>query len=137
MALLHEVRGRMRELLAWRYMEGIEHGDRVAAWLLEFKGWYPDPQEVYGDATPLTQPLDQGLYAPCLDIERAIAEAAELFDLIEGNMHNKNGAAPGARETIGQSIEGQALPGCPEERSPSVVESNCAVSFSPRSAPHF
>ena len=81
MTPLYEVRSRMRELLAWHYMEGIEYGDRVAAWLLEFKGWHPDPQEVYGDATPL--PLDQGLYAPCLDIERAIAEAAELFDLIE------------------------------------------------------
>ena len=89
MTLLHEIRSRMRELLAWHYMEGIEHGDRVAAWLLEFGGWLPERY----DETP----LDQGLYAPCLDIERAIAEAAELFDLIEGNVHNINGSAPGAR----------------------------------------
>ncbi len=52
MTLLHEVRGRMRELLAWHYMEGIEHGDRVAAWLHQFGGWMPDPQEAYGDGTP-------------------------------------------------------------------------------------
>ena len=101
---------------------------------LEFGGWMPDPQEVYGDATPLTQPLDQGLYAPCLDIERAIADAAELFDLIENNI---NGLAARARETIGQPREGQALPSCPEEGHTNDAESNCAVSFSPRSTPDF
>ena len=133
MTLLHEVRSRMRELVTWHYMEGIEFKDMVAAWLLEFGGWLPDPQEVYGDATPL--PLDQGLYAPCLDIERAIGEAAELFDLIV--MHNINGSAPGAREEAGQTKEGEALPGCPEEGDSSDAESNFAVSLSPRSAPDF
>ena len=132
MTLLHEIRGRMRELLAWHYMEGIEHGDSVAAWLLEYGGWMPDPQEVYDET-----PLDQGLSAPCLDIERAIAEAAELFDLIEGNVHNINGSAPGARETIGQSIEGQALPGCPEEGDSSDAESNQAVSGAAGATPVF
>ena len=118
-------------------MEGIEHGDRVAAWLLEFGGWMPDPSELYGDGTPLTRPLDQGLYAPCLDIERAIAEAADLFDLIEGNMHNINGAAPRAREEVGQTREGQTLPSCPEEGHTSDAESNCAVSFSKVNARFF
>ena len=137
MTLLHEVRGRMRELLAWHYMEGLQHGDMVAAWLLEFGGWMPDAQLLYGDGTPLTRPLDQGLYTPCLDIERAISEAAYLFDLIEGNMHNINGSASGAREEVGQPKEGQTLPSCPEAGDPSDAESNCAISFSPRSAPDF
>ena len=131
---LREIRARLRELLAWHYMEGIEHGDRVAALLLEFGGWMPDPQEAYGDATPLTRPLDQGLYAPCLNVERAIAEAADLFDLIEGTI---NGSAPRAREEVGQPREGQTLPSCQEEGDTSDAESNCAVSFSPRSAPDF
>ena len=135
MTLLHEVRRRMRELLVCHYMEGIEFGDRVAAWLLELRGWLPDSQEVYGDATPLTQPLDQGLYAPCLDIERALAEAAELFDLIE--MRNINGSATSSREDVGQPREGEALPSCPEERDSSDAESNFAVSLSPRPAPDF
>ena len=135
MTLLHEIRGRMRELLAWHYMGGIEFGDSVAAWLLEFGGWMPDPQEVYGDATPLTQPLDQGLYTPCLDIERAIADAAELFDLIE--IHNINGSAPGAREEVGQPREGQALPGCPEEGDSSDAESNQAVFGAAGTTPDF
>ena len=132
MTLLYDIRARMRELLAWHYMEGIEHGDMVAAWLLEFGGWMPDPQLLYGDGTPLTQP-PENLYAPCLDIEGAIAEAADLFDLIE---HNINGAASGALEEIGQPFQGQALPSCPEE-GPSDAESNCAISFSPRSTPDF
>ena len=132
MTLLHDIRERMRELLAWHYMESIEHGDMVAAWLLEFGGWMPDPQ-LYGDATPLTRP---DLYAP-LDIERAIAEAADLFDLIEGNMHNINGSASGAREEAGQPREGQALSSGSETRYPSDAESNCAISFSPRPTPVF
>ena len=64
MTLLQEVRRRMRELLAWHYMDGIEFGDKVAQWLLEYGGWLADPQELYGDATPWTQPVDQGMYAP-------------------------------------------------------------------------
>ena len=124
----------MRELLAWHYMESIEHGDMVAAWLLEFGGWMPDPQ-LYGDATPLTRP---DLYTP-LDIERAIAEAADLFDLIEGtinNTNNTNGSASGAREEAGQPREGQTLPSCQEEGHTSDAESNCAISGASGAAPN-
>ena len=54
----------MRELLAWHYMEGIDHGDRLAAWLLEFGGWMPDPQLLYGDGTPMTNHLTRACTLP-------------------------------------------------------------------------
>ena len=50
-----------RDALALHYIDGIcAAGEEVELWLKTHGGWLPDPQEVYGDGTPLTQPEDEG-----------------------------------------------------------------------------
>lgn len=68
-----------REALAAHYIDGIVAGDCVDAWLRAHKGWLPDPQEVYGDGTPLTQPVDEGDYAISANQATAMDDAKKLM----------------------------------------------------------
>ena len=77
----HDVRRRMRDLLAAHYVgEGCVEGPQIEAWLLEGGGWFGDPQVLYGDGTPWTQPVDQGADAPCSNPEQAIYDAEWLLN---------------------------------------------------------
>ncbi len=50
---LRDVRERMRDLLEQHYMVGdVVEGRKIERWLLEYGGWFPDPQEMYGDGWP-------------------------------------------------------------------------------------
>ena len=81
----HDVRRRMRDLLAAHYVgEDCVEGPQIEAWLLEWGRWFPDPQEMYGDATPLTQPVDQGADAHCSTPDQAIYDAECLLNLNGG-----------------------------------------------------
>ena len=61
MESLKFARMQLRELLAIHYMEGTPLGDEAEQCLLRWGGWIPDPQQLYGDGTPWTQPADQGM----------------------------------------------------------------------------
>ena len=51
----------LRYALAAHYVDDLaEAGEEIDAWLRKHGGWLPDPQEIYGDGTPLTQPQDEG-----------------------------------------------------------------------------
>ena len=81
----HDVRRRMRELLAAHYVgESCVQGPQVEAWLHRWGGWFGDPQEMYSDGTPWTQPVDQGTDAPRSNPERAIHDAEWLLKLNGG-----------------------------------------------------
>ena len=126
----HDCRRQMRELLVAHYVgEGCLEGAKIEEWLLEYGGWFPDPQEFYGDGTPWTQPHDQGADAPCGNPGQAICDAEWLLNL--------NGGLTSAREEVGQSREGQTLSGCPEEGDSSDAESNQVISSTSGPAPDF
>ena len=57
-----EAREIFRHALAAHYIEGVgtQAGEQVDGWLKKHKGWLPDPQILYDDGTPLTQPHDEG-----------------------------------------------------------------------------
>jgi hypothetical protein len=66
LAFLAEMEARARNIfrnaLGAHYIDGIgtEAAVHVEKWLMKHKGWFPDPQVLYGDGTPLTQPHDEG-----------------------------------------------------------------------------
>ena len=74
-----EARARMifRAVLVVHYIDGLDPAvaDPVENWLRVHGGWLPDPQVLYGDGTPLTQPADEGTYVTSDRPERAVAEA--------------------------------------------------------------
>ena len=72
-------RGIMRYLLVKKYMDGLPHGDLVEDWLKEHKGWLPDPQEIYGDRTPMTQPCDEGMDVRSEFPQLAVNQAFEIM----------------------------------------------------------
>ena len=81
----HDVRRRMRDLLAAHYVgEECVEGPQIEAWLLEWGGWFPDSSQLFGDGTPWTQPVDQGGDAPCSKPDRAICDAECLLKLNGG-----------------------------------------------------
>ena len=81
----HDVRRRMRELLAAHYVgESCVEGPQIEAWLLEWGGWFGDPQDLYSDGTPWTRPVDQGADAPCRDPDQAVYDAEWLLTLNGG-----------------------------------------------------
>ena len=78
MAAIMEKRARatFRDVLALHYIDGISKtGEEVNVWLKTHGGWFPDPQEVYGDGTPLTQPKDEGWDVMSNEPEKAMKEA--------------------------------------------------------------
>ena len=78
MAAIMEKRARatFRDVLALHYIDGISKtGEEVDMWLKTHGGWFPDPQEVYGDGTPLTQPKDEGWDVMSKETEKAMKEA--------------------------------------------------------------
>ena len=60
-AMESKARRIFRGALALHYIDGLdEAGSQVESWLKKHGGWLPDPQELYGDGTPLDQPVDEG-----------------------------------------------------------------------------
>ena len=61
---LNEMEAKAREIiryaLAAHYVDGDANGQEFDEWLKKHGGWLPDPQELYDDGTPLTQPQDEG-----------------------------------------------------------------------------
>ena len=80
----HDDWRRMRELLAAHYMGDCVEGPQIEAWLHRWGGWFGDPQELYGDGTPWTRPVDQGADAPCSNPDQAIYDAEWLLTLNGG-----------------------------------------------------
>ena len=60
-----------RDVLAAHYIDGHPFGEEADLWLKTHGGWLPDPQEMYGDGTPLTQPRDEGDRVMSKDPENA------------------------------------------------------------------
>ena len=72
-----------RDALALHYIDGIcAAGEEVDVWLKTHGGWFPDPQEVYGDGTPLTQPKDEGWDVMSKEPEKATKEAKGVMSLL-------------------------------------------------------
>ena len=65
----------LRYALAAHYMEGDPNGHEFDAFLKKHGGWLPDPQELYDDGTPLTQPQDEGV-----DVRSTFPEDVVLTD---------------------------------------------------------
>ena len=85
MTAIMEKRAReiFRDALALHYIDGIcAAGEEVELWLKTHGGWLPDPQEVYGDGTPLTQPVDEGWDVMSKEPEKAIKEAKGVMSLL-------------------------------------------------------
>ena len=78
-----EARSLFRDVLAHHYIEGHPCGKDALKWLLKHGGYLPDPQEVYGDGTPLTQPADEGndMKSPSIEV---LCEAGEILNKLEG-----------------------------------------------------
>ena len=75
-----KARSVFREALAAYYIEGGDAGiSEVEAWLKSHKGWMPDPQEIYGDGTPLTQPKDERVDVSSAYPHLAITEAKRVM----------------------------------------------------------
>lgn len=72
-----------RNALCEYYMEGAQGGREAEEWLKAHGGWFPDPQVLYGDGTPLTQPSDEGELVrsstPILAMEEARSVMALLY----------------------------------------------------------
>ena len=82
MAAIMEKRARatFRDVLALHYIDGIcAAGEEVELWLKMHGGWFPDPQEVYGDGTPLTQPKDEGWDVMSTEPEKAMRGAERVM----------------------------------------------------------
>lgn len=77
-----------REALVIHYVDTLAAGDEVDAWLRKHGGWLPDPQELYGDGTPLTQPVDEGLDVFSNSPEIALREAEETMDRLVQSLHH-------------------------------------------------
>ena len=79
-----------RSALAAHYIDGgIEAGEVVEAWLKSHKGYFPDPQELYGDGTPLTQPVDEGDAAASPYPMLALKEAKNVMTLLRNGLQDK------------------------------------------------
>ena len=81
MSAAMETRARIifRNALAAHYIDGITVGDSVDLWLKTHGGWFPDPQEIYGDGTPLTQPIDEGDEVMSTERLQAMLDAKALM----------------------------------------------------------
>ena len=75
-----------RDLLALHYIEDLDAGPLVETWLKNHGGWFPDPQEMYGDGTPLTAPVDEGEDATSADPARAMEDARALMPKLMANL---------------------------------------------------
>ena len=86
-----KARSIFRLALAHHYIDGIEYdvAEEVEAWLKSHKGWLPDPQELYGDGTPLTQPKDEGDAVSSAYPILAIAEAKRAMILLRDSLQKK------------------------------------------------
>ncbi len=85
-AMESKARRVFREALAFHYIEGLEVGPEVDAWLKNHGGWLPDPQELYGDGTPLDQPKDEGDNVDSKDPARAMEDAKGLMSKLLANL---------------------------------------------------
>ena len=88
MQLEKDARNIFRTALVMHYMDGLpKSGDLISEWLKKHGGWFPDPQEIYGDGTPLTQPVDEGV-----DIQsphpNVIYEAGQLLSLLREELQS-------------------------------------------------
>ena len=82
-----KARSVFREALAAYYTEGGDEGiSEVEAWLKSHKGWLPDPQEIYGDGTPLTQPKDEGVDVSSAYPLLVITEARRVIILLRNRL---------------------------------------------------
>ena len=73
-----------RDALALHYIDGISKtGEEVNVWLKTHGGWFPDPQEVYGDGTPLTQPKDEGWDVMSKELEKAMKGAERVMGALK------------------------------------------------------
>ena len=82
-----QARSVFREALAAYYTEGGDEGiSEVEAWLKSHNGWLPDPQEIYGDGTPLTQPKDEGVDVSSAYPLLALAEAKRVMILLRNRL---------------------------------------------------
>ena len=73
-----------RDALALHYIDGISKtGEEVNVWLTTHGGWFPDPQEVYGDGTPLTQPKDEGWDVMSKEPEKAMKGAERVMGALK------------------------------------------------------
>ena len=68
-----------RYVLVAHYIDGHLFGEEADLWLKTHGGWLPDPAEMYGDGTPLTQPCDEGGCVMSKDPEKAMKEATGLM----------------------------------------------------------
>ena len=68
-----------RDVLAAHYIDGHPFGEEADLWLKIHGGWLPDPQEMYDDGTPLTQPRDEGDRVMSKYPEKALKEAMGLM----------------------------------------------------------
>ena len=88
MAAALETRARIifRDALLAHYIMGIDGGNELEWWLKTHRGWFPDSQELYGDGTPLTQPVDEGDSVMSAYPDRAVREAKPIMNhLVHGN----------------------------------------------------
>ena len=82
-----KARSIFRAALGTYYIEGGDGGiSEVEAWLKSHKGWLPDPQEVYGDGTPLKQPKDEGDAVSSAYPILAITEAKRVMILLRNSL---------------------------------------------------
>ena len=73
-----------RDALALHYINDIsKSGEAVNVWLTTHGGWFPDPQEVYGDGTPLTQPKDEGWDVMSKEPEKAMRGAERVMGALK------------------------------------------------------
>ena len=85
-----KARSIFRRALAAHYIDGgIEAGEVVEAWLKSHRGWLPDPGELYGDGTPLTQPADEGDAVASPYPLLAVKEAKNVMTLLRNGLQSK------------------------------------------------
>ena len=77
-----------RDVLAAHYIDGHPFGEEADLWLKIHGGWLPDPQEMYDDGTPLTQPRDEGDRVMSKDPEKALKEAMGLMKCLAECLHD-------------------------------------------------
>ena len=75
-----------RHALAMHYIDGIEAGDKVEKWLRKHRGFLPDPQVLYGDGTPMTQPHDEGSDVSSPFPEEAVKDAFPIMNLLRTSL---------------------------------------------------
>ena len=71
-----------RHALLKHYIDEIPCGAEVHSWLKTHGGWFPDSQETYGDGTPLTQPVDEGVDVASKEPETALREAKNVMEIL-------------------------------------------------------